>query len=334
MVHSGEFDSRVDLLRGMLAPCRLCPRRCGVDRSRGETGVCGTSGAVVSAATAHFGEEPGISGPGGSGTIFFAGCNLRCCYCQNHEISQGLASGGADERGGDAGGIARTMLRLQERGCCNINLVTPSHVAAQAVHALSIATGSGLSLPVVWNTSSYESVETLRQLEGIVDVWLADLRYSDRFAADECSGAADYVEVSRAALQEMARQTGSGLTTDASGVVTGGMIIRLLVLPNDMAGVRESLDYIADSLGTKVRVSLMSQYFPSHRSLENPLLARRVTEAEYARVVEHAARLGFADAFVQEFEAQDFYRPDFTGGDEPFVDARLFSEVQLPENKG
>jgi len=334
MALSGEFERRVAALRTMLAPCRLCPRRCGVDRIAGETGVCGTAGAVVSAATAHFGEEPGISGPGGSGTIFFAGCNLRCCYCQNHEISQGLAVGGRDETGADAAGIARAMLQLQERGCCNINLVTPSHVAAHAVDALLRATKAGLNLPVVWNTSSYESVDTLRQFEGIVDVWLADLRYSDGFAADECSCAADYVEVSRAALLEMARQTGTDLVTDASGTITGGMIVRLLVLPNDMAGVRESLDFIAETLGTNVRVSLMSQYFPSHRAADNPLLARRVTGAEYARVVEHAERLGFADAFVQEPEAQDFYRPDFARGDEPFVDAGLFTGRQIPENKG
>ncbi len=334
MAASGEIDERSESLFRMLAPCRICPRRCGADRLSGAPGVCGTAGAPVSAATAHYGEEPGVSGPGGSGTIFFSGCNLRCVYCQNHEISQGAAIGGPTDHGADTARIASAMMALQVRGCCNINLVTPSHVAAHAVGALAIATRAGMNLPVVWNTSSYESVETLRMLDGLVDVWLADLRYSDAFASAECSDAPDYVEVSRAAIMEMARQTGTACVSGPDGTLIRGMIIRLLVLPNDMAGVRETLDFIAANLGVGVRISLMSQYFPAHRAFENPLLSRTVSPAEYSRVVDYAVRLGFSDALVQEMEASGFYRPDFARKDEPFSDAGRFTGRDGPENKG
>ncbi len=321
MLASGELDERADRLLAMLGRCELCPRACGVNRLSGEIGVCGSASAVVSAATAHFGEEPGISGPGGSGTVFFRGCNLRCHYCQNFEISQGEVQSGPVDHHADIELIASAMLGLQSRGCCNINLVTPSHTAAHAVGAIGRATRAGLNLPIVWNTSSYESVATLELLEGIVDVWLADLRYSDSAAADECSSAPDYVKVARAAIVEMARQTGTVCVRRDDGVITRGMIIRLLVLPNDMAGVRESLDFIAKNLGTDVQIAIMSQYFPTSRAMLNPLLSRRVSASEYERVVAHAVRLGFDNALVQDLSAQDYYRPDFGRGSEPFADA-------------
>lgn len=322
---SDEADRRVKALYHMLSPCRLCPRACGVDRPGGQAGFCGTAGAVVSAATAHFGEEPGISGTGGSGTVFFSGCNLRCVYCQNHQISQGVASSIPWSRVGDTAELAATMLSLQERGCGNINLVTPSHVAPMAVDALILAARSGLDIPVVWNSSGYDSVEVLRLLEGFVDIWLPDLRYSDAWASSECSAAPDYVDVAQAAILEMARQVGIEPVTGPDGRMMRGMIIRLLVLPNDMAGARESLDFIKQSLGPDARVALMSQYFPSHLAVGNELLSRRPTPAEYFRVVEHAERLGFRHALIQDMDAAEFYRPDFDLPTEPFVDARRFS---------
>ncbi|HOA12942.1 MAG TPA: radical SAM protein [Myxococcota bacterium] len=323
---STEADRRVQALYAMLSPCRLCPRRCGVDRLAGEVGFCGTAGAVVSAATAHFGEEPGISGTGGSGTVFFSGCNLRCIYCQNHQISQGVASSTPWSRSDDTPRLAATMLSLQARGCGNINLVTPSHVVPMAVDALVLAARSGLRIPVVWNSSGYDCVEVLRLLEGVVDVWLPDLRYSDGWAASECSSAPDYVDVAHAALLEMARQVGTEPIMGPEGYLLRGMIIRLLVLPNDMAGVRESLDFILEHIGSDARVALMSQYFPSHLAPGNDLLSRRPTPAEYLRAVNHAERLGFRHALVQEMEAADFYRPDFNLKAEPFADADRFTK--------
>jgi putative pyruvate formate lyase activating enzyme len=322
LVESGEFESRIKALYSLVSPCQLCPRRCGVDRTAGEVGHCGTAGAVVSAATAHFGEEPEITGARGSGTVFFAGCNLGCIYCQNHEISQGadiaLAPSWEPEK------IAGVMLDLQARRCSNINLVTPSHVVPWVVDALAIATRRGLVLPVVWNSSGYDSVEVLRLLDGIVDVYLPDLRYSDNEAGHECSSVPDYVERSHEAIIEMARQTGTTNVIGPDNVISRGMIIRLLVLPNDMSGVRESLDFIKETLGAGVRVALMSQYFPSHRAESNLLLSRPVRPTEYYRVVEYAEKLGFENALVQEMEASEFYRPDFRASDEPFVDARHF----------
>ena len=220
------------------------------------------------------------------------------------------------------------MLSLQARGCGNINLVTPSHVVPMDVDALVLAARSGLRIPVVWNSSGYDCVEVLRLLEGVVDVWLPDLRYSDGWAASECSSAPDYVDVAHAALLEMARQVGTEPIMGPEGYLLRGMIIRLLVLPNDMAGVRESLDFILEHIGSDARVALMSQYFPSHLAPGNDLLSRRPTPAEYLRAVNHAERLGFRHALVQEMEAADFYRPDFNLKAELFADADRFTGKQ------
>ena len=325
LTESGEIDRRVDALAAMLGNCRLCPRSCGVDRTAGKVGFCNTAGVVVSSFTAHFGEEPEISGQSGSGTIFFAGCNLRCVYCQNYEISQGAPSFQPWDRKKDTADIAGMMMSLQGRGCANINLVTPSHVVPMAVAAIAEATRMGLTIPIVWNSSGYESVDVLKTLDGIVDVWLVDLRYSDSDASSECSLATDYVDVSRAAILEMARQAGPDVMGTGQ-TLTRGLIIRLLVLPNDMAGVRETLEFIKDRLGIQTRISLMAQYFPSHLAVGHDLLGRTITQSEYQRVVDYAMRLGFENVLVQEMEAADFYRPDFTSADEPFSDARHFRE--------
>lgn len=333
LIGNGEIDARVDALSGMLKKCSLCPRECGVDRTAGVAGVCGTAGVVVSSSTAHYGEEPVISGRSGSGTIFFAGCNLRCLYCQNHEISQKTFSTRPWDRQADTRYLAEIMLNLQDRGCANINLVTPTHVSPMAVAAVAEASRRGLTIPIVWNSSGYESVDVIDLLDKIVDVWLVDIRYSDSLSALDCSKAPDYVEKARAAVTRMARLAGPEVI-GVDGTLQRGIVIRLLVLPNDLAGVRETLDFIRDNLGTGTRISLMSQYFPSHLAVGHDLLGRKITAREYYRVVDYAERLGFDNLLIQEMEASDFYRPDFAVDGEPFSDARHFCDRGSPVCRG
>lgn len=319
-----DWADRIGALRALLSPCRLCPHECGVDRLAGEVGRCGVgAGAVVASAVPHFGEEPEVSGHGGSGAVFFGGCNLRCLYCQNAQISQDTSV--AAGRAWTPRAIADAMGTLAARGCHNINWVSPSHVVPFAVEALALARGDGMTLPLVYNTGGFDGLQTLRLLDGVVDVWLADLRYSDDAVARDLSGAEGYVAASRAAVAEMARQVGTGNTLGPNGTILRGLIIRLLVLPNDLAGVRESLAFLRDTVGTGVRIALMSQYYPTHLAETEPLLSRRTSYGEYARVVDVADRMGFVNALIQEHEAAEFYRPDFGRGDEPFRDACHFT---------
>lgn len=323
LVASGEIDQRVGALKALLSPCRLCPHDCRVDRLAGVVGRCrAPNGAFVAAATAHFGEEPEISGTRGSGALFFGGCNLRCVYCQNSGISQGPAVTTTPVE--DPGQIASRMLAMQERGCHNVNWVTPSHVVPFAVEALAVAARRGLRLPVVYNSSGFDAVETLRLLDGVVDVYLPDLRYADAEVAAELSGARRYPEAARAALVEMARQVGTRNVLDDEGTLRRGLVVRILVLPNDLGDVRESLAFLRDAVGTGVRVALMAQYFPTHQAPSHDLLSRAVGEGEYLRAVALAERMGFENALIQEFTARDFYRPDFAASGEPFADARHF----------
>lgn len=284
--------------------------------------------AVLAAATAHFGEEPEVSGTRGSGTLFFGACNLRCRYCQNHQISQGTRMRRAPPSPPEA--IAKEALRLQTLGCHNLNWVTPSHVTPWAAEAHSRAVAGGLRVPLVYNTNAYDSVEALRLLDGVVDVYLPDLRYSDDDTARRLSGAEGYVAVSRAAIVEMARQVGVDNAHAPDGTIRRGLIVRLLVLPNDLAGLRESLAFLRDALGTGVRLALMSQYFPAHRARTDPLLSRPLHHGEYHRALTLVERMGFDNALVQAPEASEFYRPDFERGDEPFADSPLARLAREP----
>lgn len=316
-----EMADRIDGLKALLSPCRLCPHQCGVDRLAGEKGHCRTgNGAVVCAATAHFGEEPEISGSRGSGALFFGNCNLRCLYCQNARISQSTAV--RRRKAHTAARIGEAMADLVDAGCHNVNWVSPSHVVPFAVEGLAAA--GDLQVPLVYNTSSYDSKETLARLEGLVDVYLADLRYDDDETAHEISGAVNYVSAARNAVLEMARQVGTVNRTGTDGTLRKGLVVRLLVLPNGLSGTRESLAFLRDNLGTDLRIALMSQYFPTHRAQSDPLLSRPLHLGEYNRVVDLADRMGFHDALVQDLESPDFYRPDFDAGDEPFADAAKF----------
>ena len=314
-----EIAGRIESLLSLADPCRLCAHECGVARLAGQLGRCrSAAGLTLATATAHFGEEPGISGTRGSGTLFFGACNLRCRYCQNAQISQGLRVRRMEPTRAEE--VANRALALQAQGCHNINWVTPSHVTPWALIAHARAVASGLAIPLVYNTSSYDSVEVLRLLDGVVDVYLADLRYSDNETAWRLSRAEHYVESSRAAVLEMARQVGLEHRIGPDGTVQRGLIVRLLVLPNDLAGLRETFAFLKDSLGTGVHISLMAQYYPTHRALEHPLLARPIYYGEYLRAITLAERFGFEQVLTQDLTAREFYRPNFDREDEPFAD--------------
>ena len=276
LYQSGELEERVGEGLRALRKCTLCPRRCGVDRTL-EIGACRTGYlAQVSSFNAHHGEEPPLSGSRGSGTIFFTNCNLRCIYCQNYPISQ-IGHG----RTVTAEGLAKIMLDLAHRGCHNVNLVTPSHVVPQILEALLLAIPQGFHLPIVYNTSGYDALETLALLDGIVDIYLPDMRYSDERMAVQLSGVGDYVVRNREAVREMARQVGE-LEMDDEGNAKRGLIIRHLVLPGGLAGTRETFRFIAEEVSPTTSLSVMAQYFPAYKASEHPLLRRPITIEEYA----------------------------------------------------
>jgi len=315
LLKTGELHERADALMALLRNCTLCPRDCHVDRTAGRLGYC-RSGylPIISSYCAHYGEEPVLSGRKGSGTIFFGNCNLRCVFCQNHQISQPEGSLKEKEAGFER--LAEMMLELQAQGCHNINFVSPSHFAAQIVKAVDIAASKGLRIPLVYNTNGYDSLGTLRLLEGIIDIYLPDIKYSDNNAALEYSKVADYVEHSRGAIVEMKRQAGD-LVIDSEGIAQRGLIIRHLVLPNDLAGSRESLRFISEKVGKETYISVMSQYFPTHKSAEYPLISRPISFLEYEKVLEWLDSFGLENGWMQEHSSRDFYQPDFDK-DNPF----------------
>lgn len=284
----GELARREEALRATYSGCRCCPRRCGVDRLAGETGICSsTSRLKVAAAHAHFGEERPLVGRGGSGAIFFSACSLLCVFCQNWEINhRGDGSPVSPES------LAATMLDLQRRGCENVNLVTPTHFVPGIVSALRIAAKGGLRLPLVYNTGGYDSLEVIRLLDGVVDVYLPDFKYADPAMAAACSaGARDYPEVAAAAIREMYRQVGD-LELDARGVARRGLIVRHLVLPGNVSGTDRFVRWVAANLSRDTVVNLMAQYRPAHRAAEFPVLSRPITGQEWAQAVTWAKEAG------------------------------------------
>ena len=277
LYRNGELARRIERAYAYLKRCRLCPRECGVNRLRGKQGFC-RAGAQPKVASwnVHPWEEPPVSGTRGSGTIFFSGCTGRCLFCQNYPISQlGAGSEVPVER------LAEMMLELQQRGCHNINLVTPTHFVPQILAALSYAIERGFHLPLVYNTSGYERVEVLELLEDVVDIYLPDAKYADDETARRLSSFVGYVEANRAALKEMYRQVGDELVLDDEGIAWRGLIVRHLVLPEGLAGTGEVLRWLAENLSPRVHVSLMDQYFPAHKAVGHPILGRKITAEEY-----------------------------------------------------
>jgi putative pyruvate formate lyase activating enzyme len=282
-----EIKNRARKALELLSPCRLCPRRCGAKRLEGETGFCGIGRlAKVASYGPHHGEERPLSGRCGSGTIFFGGCNLRCSFCQNHDISQRPAG-----READAEDLASIMLALQSMGCHNINLVTPTHVVPQILEALTLVTQRGLSLPLVYNSGGYDSIEALELLDGIVDIYMPDMKYAARGVARALSGAEDYPEVNRAAVKEMHRQVGD-LELDEKGLARRGLLVRHLVLPNNLAGTEEIAEFLAKEVSPRTFLNVMDQYYPTYKAFDHPEIARRITIVEFEAAVKAALDAG------------------------------------------
>jgi len=319
LYRSGELERRIRKLEAQMASCTVCPRECRVNRLEGELGFCHSGYLpIVSSVCAHHGEEPALSGKNGSGTIFFGNCHMRCVYCQNYQISQDWRK--QESKQTDCHALAESMLHLQNGlGCHNINLVSPSHFVPQIVRAVQEAIPMGLRIPLVYNTGGYDSLETIRLLEGIIDIYLPDLRYASDEYAEKFSSAPDYVKNARQAIKEMYRQVGD-LVLDESDVAQRGVIVRHLVLPNDIAGSRESLTWLAREVSTTVTVSIMSQYLPMYRAVTFPELARKITCAEYQTVLELVDELGLENGWMQEMESPENYVPDFEREGHPFQD--------------
>src|SRR5215203_2998966 len=327
LYRTGELEERVLRLEKVLESCTVCPKDCGNNRLQDEIAACYSGRLpIVSSYTAHFGEEPVLSGDKGAGNIFFGNCNLRCVYCQNYQISQTWKEQKKNEISHER--LAEMMLELQSKGCHNIGFVSPTHFAPQMARAVLIAAEKGLRLPIVYNTNAYDSVEVLRLLDGIVDIYLPDLKYADSDAGFQYSKVRDYTLHARAAIKEMHRQMGDQLVFDSDGLLRRGLMIRLLVLPNDVAGIEENLRWIRNELGPKTAISLMAQYYATNKAATDDryiLLSRRISEGEWFNAVSLLEELGMEEGFMQEYEsASHYYRPDFNDAEKPFKDIRDF----------
>jgi len=283
----GGLRERAARLISRLSLCDICPRLCRVDRTRGERGLCRTGRmARVASYGPHFGEESPLTGFNGSGTVFFSQCNLRCVFCQNYEISH--LGEGEDI---SAEKLATVFLSIQRLGCHNLNLVTPTHVTPQIVEALSLAADRGLSLPVVYNCGGYERLETLRELEGVVDIYMPDIKFLAPGPAKRYCEAPDYPEVVRKAVKEMARQVGP-LVLDRQGIARKGLLVRHLVMPGDVSTTRQVIDFLAEDIGTDTYLNLMDQYRPCGRAWEFPEIGRRTTAEEWRQARDYALSRG------------------------------------------
>lgn len=283
---SSEIEERINEAFALIQGCRLCPRACGVDRTEGERGFCRTgSKAIVSSWGPHFGEERPLVGKHGSGTIFFTYCNLGCIYCQNYTISHmGEGMEVSAER------LASIMLELQSIGCHNINLVTPTHQMPMILEALPFAIRVGLSIPIVYNCGGYESLEALKILKGIVDIYMPDFKYTDPEVARRFSFAEDYPDVAKQALKEMHRQVGDLIIED--GIAIRGLLVRHLVLPEGLAGTEEVVRFLAQEISRNTYLNIMAQYHPCYEAFEHPSLNRRITSREYRRALDLAIKAG------------------------------------------
>ena len=317
LYRSGELERRLHQLEEMLRDCRVCPWNCGINRFSTVGGVCRAGyEPYVSSVCDHHGEEPVLSGYNGSGTVFFGSCNLRCVYCQNWQISQDRDYFSGTVQSFDR--VARQIVALQEEyGVHNINFVSPSHFVPQMVRIIYQAIPLGLRVPIVYNTNSYDSLEALKLLDGIVDIYLPDIKYADDAAARKYSRVKNYTQHARSAIKEMFRQVGP-LQVDEHGVAQRGLIVRHLILPNDLAGSRESLKWLAEEVSPQVTVSLMSQYYPAHKAKEYPLLSRTIRYPEYLKAYQALEKYGLQHGFVQQMDAPEYYQPDFRREGHPF----------------
>ena len=309
LLKSGELEQRAEEALNILKSCKSCPRNCEVNRFENEYGFC-MSGylPIVSSYTPHFGEEPVLSGTRGAGNIFFGNCNLRCIYCQNFEISQNWKNERKHEVTHEH--LAEIMLKLQQMGCNNIGLVSPTHFSATILKSILIAAQNGLNLPIIYNTNGYDSVEILKLYDGVIDIYLPDFKYGNDQYARKYSFVDDYFEKTKAAIKEMFRQVGDELVYDGN-VVVRGLIIRHLVLPNGLAESEKVFQFIAEELSPNVHISLMSQYYPTNKAHKEILLSRTIRESEYERTLELMDKYGLHNGWIQEMDSYEHYRPKF-----------------------
>ena len=309
LLRSGELYKRAEKAYQNLSSCTSCPRDCNVDRINGEYGIC-TSGhlPIVSSYTPHFGEEPVLSGTKGAGNIFFGNCNLKCIYCQNFEISQNPIAEKHHEVTHDR--LAEIMIELQNKECHNIGLVSPTHFSATILKSVYIAAKKGLKIPIIYNTNGYDSVEILKLYEGVADIYLPDFKYGNSEYAKKYSLVDNYFEKTKEALKEMYRQVGTELVYDGD-VVVRGMIIRHLILPNDLSETENVFKFIAEELSPNIHISLMSQYYPTNKAYKEILLDRNLRSTEYENVVKLLDKYGLHNGWTQEMESSNNYRPNF-----------------------
>ena len=306
LLHSGELSFRIARAYKILSCCTLCPRHCKANRLKGEKGFCGGGNTLeIAHYGPHFGEEPSLTGEKGAGTIFFTHCNLKCSFCQNHQIShEGVGYPISEEK------LGEIMLHLQALGCHNIDLVTPSHFLPFVLKGLSLAATQGLRIPLVYNSSGYESPETLKLLEGIIDIYLPDWKYAEESVGKLYSNAPDYPSVCQEAVKEMYRQVGD-LTVDDNEIALRGLMIRHLVLPHHLTNSEKVLGFIRASFSRSIRVSLMSQYAPRFRAQDHSLINRPLNQEEYQEIKKVMERLEFEEYWIQELESQEVFFPDF-----------------------
>lgn len=322
VLSSGEFEERLRRADEIIKNCTSCPRNCLVDRTNGELGTCQSRDLpIVSSYTPHFGEEPVLSGTRGAGNIFFGNCNLRCDYCQNFVISQNPKSEIRNEVSIER--LSDIMIELQNRNCHNIGLVSPTHLAVPILKSIKLAAEKGLSLPIIYNTNGYDSVEVLKLYKDVIDIYLPDFKYGNNDYGRRYSKVPDYFDKAKLAINQMYEQVGSELVYD-NGIVVRGLIIRHLVLPNGLAESEEVFKFIAE-LDPKIHISLMSQYYPVNRAEKNILLNRTIRHSEFDKVTGLLDKYGLENGWIQEMESHDFYRPYFDKDrEDPFGNKKLF----------
>lgn len=317
-----EFAKRIVQADEILKNCTSCPRNCLVDRTRGELGTCQSGDkSIVSSYTPHFGEEPVLSGTNGAGNIFYGNCNLRCDFCQNFEISQRPKTEIRNEVSHER--LAEIMIELQNMNCHNIGLVSPTHFAVTILRSIEIARQKGLNIPIVYNSNGYDSIEILKLYKDVIDIYLPDLKYGNNDYGRRYSKVPDYFDKAKLSIKEMYNQVGSELVYE-NGVVVRGLIIRHLVLPNDLSETEEVFKFISRELDPKIHISVMVQYYPANRASRNILLNREITHTEYERVMGFLDKYGLENGWIQEMESQNFYRPNFNKDrEDPFGNKKL-----------
>ena len=323
-----EFARRISRADEILKSCTGCPCDCSVDRKSSELGTCQSGERpIVSSYTAHFGEEPVLSGTNGAGNIFFGNCNLKCDYCQNFEISQRPLTERLNEV--SINKLAEIMLELQNKKCHNIGFVSPTHFAVPILKSIKLAIEKGLRLPIIYNSNGYDSVEVLKLFKDVVDIYLPDFKYGKNDYGRRFSKVSDYFDKTKLAIKEMYDQVGGELVYE-SGVVVRGLIIRHLVLPNGLAESEEIFKFISRELDPKIHLSVMAQYYPANRAAKNILLNRKITHTEYSRVFQLLDKYGLVNGWVQELESNDFYRPSFNEDrSDPFGNKKL-ANISIP----